>query len=252
MRPISKALRFRILARDGFKCRYCGAKAPDVHLRVDHFIARADGGGNGEENLVTACFDCNAGKSDRKITGLRNPIVNVTNRRGRLTKKTDPRNRALDQVRKGELNHHVLNTGAVIETGRILGDKQFANVWCESDMPGPLKNARHERFAQELAKGMTHVEAYAKRWLFKATTRTRRACLFKNVKVAARIVELKERAPKRSVESSGIDAAWVRRKPPSFTLKHWKKSTFRRQGRARPDRQACRRPGLPRADAAAA
>jgi hypothetical protein len=132
MRPISKALRFRILARDGFKCRYCGAKAPDVHLRVDHFIARADGGGNGEENLVTACFDCNAGKSDRKITGLRNPIVNVTNRRGRLTKKTDPRNRALDQVRKGELNHHVLNTGAVIETGRILGDKQFANVWCES------------------------------------------------------------------------------------------------------------------------
>lgn len=132
MTGISKVKRFRILARDGFKCRYCGAKASDVHLRVDHFIAKADGGGNGEENLVTSCFDCNAGKSDRRITGLRKPAVSVTNRRGRKSKESDPRNRAPHLVKNDEPNHHVLNTGAVIETGRMIKDKQFANVWCES------------------------------------------------------------------------------------------------------------------------
>lgn len=131
-RRISKALRFRILARDGFKCRYCGAKAPDVQLRVDHFIAIADGGGNGEENLVTACFDCNAGKSDRRITGLKRPIVAVGNRRGRKAPASDPRNRMPRLVRRDEPNHHVLNTGAVIEVGKVIGENQDANVWCES------------------------------------------------------------------------------------------------------------------------
>jgi 5-methylcytosine-specific restriction endonuclease McrA len=33
--------RFRILNRDGFACRYCGRKAPDVMLQVDHIVARS-------------------------------------------------------------------------------------------------------------------------------------------------------------------------------------------------------------------
>lgn len=60
---ISRRLRFEILRRDGYTCRYCGAKAPDVQLEVDHVIAATLGGSDEPANLVTACEDCNRGKS---------------------------------------------------------------------------------------------------------------------------------------------------------------------------------------------
>lgn len=52
------------MARDAFTCRYCGQKAPDVQLQVDHIHPRALGGNDEAENLITACFDCNMGKRD--------------------------------------------------------------------------------------------------------------------------------------------------------------------------------------------
>lgn len=61
--PISRRLRFEILRRDLHTCRYCGAKAPDVKLTVDHVIPVALGGGDDPTNLVTACVDCNGGKT---------------------------------------------------------------------------------------------------------------------------------------------------------------------------------------------
>jgi hypothetical protein len=60
---ISKRLRFEILRRDNHMCRYCGASAPEVKLTVDHVIPESLGGRNEPENLVTACADCNNGKS---------------------------------------------------------------------------------------------------------------------------------------------------------------------------------------------
>lgn len=60
---VSRRLRFEILRRDGYTCRYCGAKAPDVKLAVDHVVPQALGGTDDPTNLVTACSDCNAGKS---------------------------------------------------------------------------------------------------------------------------------------------------------------------------------------------
>lgn len=60
---VSRRLRFEILRRDGHTCRYCGASAPDVPLTVDHVIPIALGGGNEPANLVTACDECNSGKS---------------------------------------------------------------------------------------------------------------------------------------------------------------------------------------------
>jgi HNH endonuclease len=56
------SVRFSILKRDRFTCRYCGAKAPDVKLRVDHIKPMSRGGSNHESNLVTACEECNVGK----------------------------------------------------------------------------------------------------------------------------------------------------------------------------------------------
>jgi len=55
--------RFDVLKRDKFTCQYCGRKAPDVPLVVDHKAPLADGGRSEESNLVTSCQDCNAGKA---------------------------------------------------------------------------------------------------------------------------------------------------------------------------------------------
>ena len=63
----SARLRFLILERDHFTCRYCGRKAPDVALAVDHVRSLADGGADTEDNLVTACVECNSGKSGRSV-----------------------------------------------------------------------------------------------------------------------------------------------------------------------------------------
>lgn len=60
---VSRRLRFEILRRDGHACRYCGALAPDVKLTVDHVIPTALGGSDEPSNLVTACADCNSGKT---------------------------------------------------------------------------------------------------------------------------------------------------------------------------------------------
>lgn len=57
--------RFEILKRDGYRCRYCGRSGRLVQLEVDHVIPVAAGGTDDDENLVTACGDCNLGKSDR-------------------------------------------------------------------------------------------------------------------------------------------------------------------------------------------
>lgn len=60
---ISKRLRFEVLRRDGFKCRYCGTTAAENELRVDHVTPVALGGTDDPANLVAACNPCNTGKS---------------------------------------------------------------------------------------------------------------------------------------------------------------------------------------------
>jgi hypothetical protein len=60
---LSKRLRFEILRRDNHACRYCGRRAPDVQLTVDHVVPVALGGTDEPGNLVTACTECNGGKS---------------------------------------------------------------------------------------------------------------------------------------------------------------------------------------------
>lgn len=67
-RSFSTALRFTILERDQFTCRYCGRSAPDVALHVDHIVPRVEGGTDHESNLVTACADCNLGKGRRLLS----------------------------------------------------------------------------------------------------------------------------------------------------------------------------------------
>lgn len=67
-KPLSKSTRFEVFKRDRFTCQYCGAKAPDVLLEVDHIKPVAKGGTDDLMNLITACRDCNRGKRDRELT----------------------------------------------------------------------------------------------------------------------------------------------------------------------------------------
>ena len=67
-KPIGKKLRFEVFKRDSFTCQYCGRKAPNVLLEVDHIKPVAEGGDNSIINLVTSCRDCNRGKGKRKLS----------------------------------------------------------------------------------------------------------------------------------------------------------------------------------------
>lgn len=60
---VSKRLRYEVLRRDNFTCRYCGSAAGETGLEVDHVIPASLGGEDKPANLVTACVDCNRGKS---------------------------------------------------------------------------------------------------------------------------------------------------------------------------------------------
>ncbi len=60
---VSKRVRFEVMRRDGHACRYCGAMAPEAKLHVDHVMPVALGGDDSPGNLVTACVDCNLGKT---------------------------------------------------------------------------------------------------------------------------------------------------------------------------------------------
>ncbi|MBD1995247.1 HNH endonuclease [Leptolyngbya sp. FACHB-541] len=57
-RPGLLSTRFRILQRDGFKCRYCSrsllTSGENVELVVDYIHPRAKGGSDSEDNLITS------------------------------------------------------------------------------------------------------------------------------------------------------------------------------------------------------
>lgn len=66
-KSISKKLRFEVFKRDGFIYQYCGRKAPDVVLHIDHITPVSKGGQNTLMNLGTSCIDCNLGKRIREL-----------------------------------------------------------------------------------------------------------------------------------------------------------------------------------------
>lgn len=66
--PLSKKIRFEVFKRDSFTCQYCGRKSPNVILEADHINPVKRGGKNDLLNLITSCFDCNRGKSDRVLS----------------------------------------------------------------------------------------------------------------------------------------------------------------------------------------
>lgn len=60
-RQIWSALRNKIFKRDDYLCGYCGVRGGRLECDHRHPISR--GGSNDEDNLITACFECNRAKS---------------------------------------------------------------------------------------------------------------------------------------------------------------------------------------------
>ena len=67
-KKLSRKIRFEVFKRDSFACIYCGRKAPEVILEIDHVIPVSENGSNDLLNLVTSCFECNRGKSNRQLS----------------------------------------------------------------------------------------------------------------------------------------------------------------------------------------
>lgn len=57
--------RNNIIARDRWKCQYCGKKYTSSELTLDHVVPRAQGGTTCWENIVACCTHCNDKKRDR-------------------------------------------------------------------------------------------------------------------------------------------------------------------------------------------
>ncbi len=74
---VGKRTRFEVFKRDQFQCQYCGRNPPAVVLEADHVVPVSEGGPDTMDNLVTACFDCNSGKSNIPLGSVPKPLVQV-------------------------------------------------------------------------------------------------------------------------------------------------------------------------------
>jgi len=62
--------RLAIYLRDRFTCLYCLRDLHDADptdITLDHLVCQSEGGGNGEDNLVTACRSCNCSRQDKPL-----------------------------------------------------------------------------------------------------------------------------------------------------------------------------------------
>jgi hypothetical protein len=142
---LSKRLRFEVFKRDSFTCQYCGRTPPAVVLEIDHFLARANGGGDQEDNLLTACFDCNRGKGKNPAT--RQALPSIAERTAAMVEaeeQTTAYRKAL-RVKDRHLRAAVRNVEQHVET---LGDVQLTDygrrsvaVWLRQWTPEKIMEA---------------------------------------------------------------------------------------------------------------
>lgn len=106
MAKLSKRLRYEVLRRDGFRCRYCGAEPGERALQIDHVIPEALGGKNEPANLVTACEPCNSGKTS-----------------------TTPDAPLVDEVAEGALRWAAAMLAAAALKEKEIADRRSRNDW---------------------------------------------------------------------------------------------------------------------------
>lgn len=125
---VSKRTRFEVFKRDGFSCQYCGRTPPTVTLEVDHIIAIANGGEDRRDNLISACFDCNRGKSDVPLAAVPESLATRMEERRERAAQIKSYNKFLNKLRDQE-------SADVRELGHYWFNKVYEekNAWvfCE-------------------------------------------------------------------------------------------------------------------------
>lgn len=99
--------RLAIYLRDKFCCIYClrdlhGAAPSDITL--DHVKCHSDGGGNGEDNLVTACRSCNCSRKDQPLDRFAGPETRAHIRRN-LKRSLAPYRKLAKAILAGDLEY---------------------------------------------------------------------------------------------------------------------------------------------------
>lgn len=122
-KSISIGLRFEILKRDRFRCGYCGVRAGDADLQVDHIVAVANGGTNDPSNLRASCAACNAGKSSSKLV-LKNGDGEY------VTSRTDEEREIILRDFRLPMSVAMRNVGARMSSSALLA---LINWWGMSD-----------------------------------------------------------------------------------------------------------------------
>lgn len=115
---LSKKIRYEVFKRDSFTCQYCGRKAPDVELEVDHIKPVSKGGDNSILNLITSCYDCNRGKGNRTL----NDNSTVEKQRNEL-EKLQKRNEQLEMMLKWKEELSNIEEKEVVAVFNIFYDK---------------------------------------------------------------------------------------------------------------------------------
>lgn len=138
---ISRKLRFEVFKRDSFTCQYCGAKAPDVILEVDHIKPVAKDGKSDILNLITACKACNAGKSDRELSD--NSVIEK--QRKQLTDLQE-RKEQIEMMIDWQRELAKLDDYAI---------EQLSNFWAEL-VPQYMLNENGKRSLEKLLKKFSH------------------------------------------------------------------------------------------------
>lgn len=124
-KPVSKRTRFEVFKRDKFSCQYCGKSSPDVVLHIDHIKPVSLGGKNTITNLVTACQDCNLGKSNvllddsSAISKQKNQIIAMAERDEQISMMVDWQEMLIKSEEK-------LVCSAIKEINRLMDEKQLS------------------------------------------------------------------------------------------------------------------------------
>jgi 5-methylcytosine-specific restriction endonuclease McrA len=74
--------RKNILARDNYKCQYCGKQSK--YLTVDHVLPKFRNGQDTWENLVAACKNCNQLKGEKTPEEAKMPLLKKPKRPNRI------------------------------------------------------------------------------------------------------------------------------------------------------------------------
>lgn len=119
--PVQK--RFSVLKRDNFTCQYCGKAGG--RLEVDHVKPICQGGSDEMDNLKTACFECNRGK-----TGAR--LDQVTREHREVSQKIKYAIHVCENGTVDWVGDIVERSAEVISCEVIDAVMAFAGQWCLS------------------------------------------------------------------------------------------------------------------------